>query len=114
VIWRAPPERIIACSHLQRGLDAGTSAIALAIRRHLEEESGGQVWSWPEMLHDFKVYDSTPPDEFGKRIGDLSGWWVAQEPGVGEVRVIRKVDKAKGTLLFKDNPRFYFCWHPEK
>ena len=39
---------------MQRQLDMGTAPVALALRRHLEEQSGGEVWSWPEMLRVFK------------------------------------------------------------
>ena len=97
---------------LQRSMDRGASPFALAIRQHLEEESGGEVWSCPEMLRTFKVYESISPLEYATTLQspELSGWWVAQEPGVGIVKVIRRADNVKGTLLFKDSPRFYFCW----
>lgn len=100
---------------IQRQLDMGTGPFALLIRQHLEEQSGGEVWSWPEMLRVFKVYESTSPHEYTKIIqsSEFAGWWVAQEPGVGEVKVIRRADNVKGTLLFKDSPRFYFCWSPD-
>ncbi len=100
---------------IQRQADMGTSASALIIRRHLAEESGGEVWNWPEMLRVFKVHGITSPKEFAKRIEgpEFSGWWIANEPGVGEVKVIRRVDKAKGALYFKDSPRFYFGWHQD-
>lgn len=67
------------------------------------------------MLRVFKVCEVTSPHEFEKRVSgsEFAGSWVAREPGVGEVRVIRRADKVKGTLLFKDSPRFYFCWSPD-
>jgi len=88
------------------------------IRRHLEEQSGEEVWSWPEMLRVFKVDrrgGSTSPREYAEIISgpEFAGWWVAQEPGVGEIKVIRRADNVKGALLFKDSPRFYFCWSPD-
>jgi hypothetical protein len=100
---------------IRRQMDIGTSPVALAVRRHLEEESGGEVWSWPEMLRSYKVSQSTSPQEYANVLQspELSGWWVAREPGVGRVTVIRRADKAKGSLLFKETPRFYFCWTPD-
>ena len=98
---------------LQRQMDMGTSPVALAVKKRLEEQSGGEVWSWPEMLRVFEPFESTSPRDFAKRVKGLDGWWVAKEPGVGDVKVIRRVDKVKGTLFYKDSPRFYFCWNPE-
>ena len=97
---------------MQRQMDMGTSPVAVLVRRHLEEQSGGEVWSWPQMLRVFKVYEVTSPHDFAERISgsEFAGWWVAEEPGVGEVKAIRRADKVKGTLLFKDSPRFYFSW----
>src|ERR1019366_6532836 len=99
---------------MQRQMEMGTSPVAVLVRRHLEEPSDGEEWSWPEMLRVFKVYEVTSPREFAERISgsEFAGWWIAQEPGVGEVKVIRRADKIKRTLFFKDSPRFYFGWSP--
>ena len=100
---------------IKRQLEMVTSPFALMIRRHLEEQSGGEVWSWTEMRRVFKVYEGTSPQEFAKRINDpeFDGWWVAKEPEVGEVKAIRREDKVKGTLFYKNSPRFYFSWRPD-
>ena len=67
------------------------------------------------MLRVFKVYEVTSPREFAERISgsEFTDWWIAQERGVGEAKVIRRADKIKGTLFFKDSPRFYFGWSPD-
>ncbi|MGD0016001.1 MAG: hypothetical protein ABSC38_00555 [Verrucomicrobiia bacterium] len=119
LLWIYPLGAIIPYAimqwRMQQQLDMGTSPVALLMRRHLEEQSGGEVWSWPEMLRVFKVYEVTSPREYAKIIqtSEFAGWWVAQEPGVGTVKVIRRADKVKGTLHYKDSPRFYFCWNPD-
>lgn len=89
----------------------------LSVRRHLEEESDGEVWSWPEMLGVFKVVRETvSPRELAELHSDprLSWHWMAKEPGIGEVEVIRRADGVKGMLYFKDKPRFYFGWHDDE
>ena len=100
---------------LQRTMDLGTSPMAMLVKQHLEQRSGGQVWNWPEMLRTFKVSGSIEPDRYASIIkaSEAAQSWVAQEPGVGQVAVIRRADKVKGTLLFIDQPRFYFCWRPD-
>ena len=100
---------------MQRQMDMGTSSVALLVRRHLEEQSGGEVWSWPEMLRVFKVYEVTSPREYAEifQSSEFARRWVTKEPEVGAVRVIRRADKLKGTLLFIDSPRFYFGWNPD-
>ena len=100
---------------MQRRMDLGIGPFATAIKHHLEEESGGEVWTWPEMRRLFKVYESTSPCDFAARINhpEFEGWWLTKEPEVGEVKVIRRADKLKGTLYFKDSPRFYFSWIPD-
>lgn len=102
-------------SRTNRALYGSTSPLALIMKKHLEEESGGEVWNLPEMRRSFRVYESTPPDEFARTLqsGEFSCWWVAKEPCVGKVRVIRRADQVKGSLLFKDRPRFYFNWTPD-
>ena len=112
LIWIYPLGAMTPYAIMRWRSRQGDKVMAEIIRRHLEEQSGGEVWSWREMLRVFKVYESTLPREFAKRVNGLDGWWVAQEPGVGEVKVIRRADKVKGTLFFKDSPRFYFCWNP--
>jgi hypothetical protein len=100
---------------MQRQSDVGTSPTALLIRRHLEEQSGGEVWSWPEMLRVFKVYEYTSPLEYSKifQSSEFARRWVTEKPEVGEVKVIRRSDNLKGTLLFIHDPRFYFFWSPD-
>ena len=100
---------------MQRQMDTGTSPFALYVKGHLEVQSGGEVWSWPEMRRVFKVYEATSPKEWAKQISgpELAGWWLTKEPGVGVVKVIRRVDKVRGTLYYKDRPRFYFGWRPD-
>ena len=99
---------------MQRELDTGTSSLALLMRQHLEERSGGEVWSWPEMRCVFKVYKSTSPRAYAEifKSSEFARRWVTQKPEVGEVKVIRRADNVKGTLLFIDSPRFYFCCNP--
>jgi hypothetical protein len=97
---------------MQRQMDMGTSQVALLVRRNLEEQSGGEVWSWPEMLRVFKVYEVTSPREYAEifQSSEFAKLWITKEPQVGKVKVIRRADNAKGTLLFIDSPRFYFSW----
>jgi hypothetical protein len=99
---------------MQRQMDMATSSVALLVRRHLEEQSGGEVWSWPEMLRVFKVYQVTSPREYAEifQSSEFAKRWVTKEPEVGAVRVVRRADNLKGTLLFIDSPRFYFGWNP--
>jgi hypothetical protein len=101
---------------MQRQSDTGTSPAALLIRRHLEEQSGGEVWSWPEMLRVFKVYESTSPREYAEvfQSSEFARRWVTEQPQVGEVKVVRRSDNVKGTLLFIQDPRFYFFWSPDR
>lgn len=100
---------------IQRELNRVDAPIALAIRRHLEEHSGGVVWSRPEMQSVFKAGKSMSPLQYAKtfRASEVAGWWVTKEPTVGQVQVVRRADGVKGTLLFNDRPRFYFCWKPD-
>jgi hypothetical protein len=100
---------------MQRQMDMGTSPVALQVRQHLQEQSGGEVWNWPEMLRLFKVSESTSPRAYAEifQSSEFAKRWVTQEPQVGEVKVIRRADKVKGTLLFIDSPRFYFNWSPD-
>jgi len=95
---------------------AGKGIEAEAVRRHLEEESGEEVWNYSEMKHVFRVYAVTSPEKHYAdvlRYPEFEWWWVAKESGIGQVKVIRRADKAKGTLLFKDYPRLYFNWSPD-
>ena len=105
------PYAIMQC-RMQRQMDLGTSPVALQVREHLQEQSGGEVWSWPEMLRIFKVYESTSPRAYAEvfQSSEFAKRWVTKEPQVGKVKVIRRADKVKGTLLFIDSPRFYFSW----
>jgi hypothetical protein len=119
LIWIHPLGGIVPFAVIkwrtQRGLDRGTSPFALLMRKHLQEQSGAEVWSWPEMLRVFKVYESTSPSEYAEifQSSEFAKKWVTKEPQVGEVRVIRRADNVRGTLLFVDCPRFYFCWNPD-
>jgi len=101
---------------MQRSMDMGTSPVAQHVRQHLEEASGGEVWSWPEMLRTFKVYEAVSPREYAEtfQLSEFSKRWVTNEPQVGSVRVIRRSDKQKGRLLYIDSPRFYFSWSPDR
>lgn len=86
---------------------------AESVRRHLQNESDGQVWSYSEMQRLFRVYAVERPKGYYAEVlqyPEFRDWWVAGETGIGQVKVIRRADKAKGTLLFKDYPRFYFSW----
>lgn len=89
--------------------------MAEMVRRHLEQESGGEVWSWSQMRRLYRVHEVVSPQEFAKNIDspEFVGWWVAGESGIGEVKVSRRADNKKGTLLFKDKPRLYFGWTPD-
>ena len=85
------------------------------VKRHLEEESGGEVWTLAEVRRLFKVYEEIAIKDFAENVSgpEFEGWWIAKEPGVGEIKVIRRADKVKGSLFFKDSPRFYFGWRPD-
>ena len=63
-----------------------------------------------------RVDESTSRKEFSKRISgpEFSGWWLVDEGDVGEVKVIRLSDKKMGTLNYKNGPRFYFNWLPDR
>jgi hypothetical protein len=100
---------------MQRQMDMGTSPVALLVKQHLEEASGGEVWSWPEMLRAFKVYEAASPREYAETFqsSEFAKRWVTKEPQVGAVRVIRRADSQKGRLLYIDSPRFYFSWSPD-
>jgi hypothetical protein len=60
-------------------------------REHLEAMYG-QVWNTSQLKSDFVVY------EFLHR----------------SVRVLRKIDGKRGTLLYQNFPRFYFSFLEEK
>ena len=60
-------------------------------RLHLEN-TYGQVWSNAQLKRDFGVY------RFEHRT----------------VRVVRKLDGKKGSLLYQDTPRFYFSFLEDK
>jgi hypothetical protein len=115
LLWIVPLGAIIPFAIIQWRLRPLDKKMAEIIRQHLEEKSGGEVWSSAEMRRVFKVYESTSPIEYAKIIQspEFAGWWVAEEPGVGTVKVIRRADKVKGTLFFKDSPRLYFSWNPD-
>jgi hypothetical protein len=115
LLWFAPFGTFVPFFIVQWRLHQSSGPLAQMIKRHLEEESGGEVWDLPEMRRLFKVYDAESPREFAETVSGPSFefWWIAKEPGVGLVKVIRRADKIKGTLFFKDNPRFYFGWRPD-
>lgn len=90
--------------------------VAETVRRHLEEQSGEEVWSYSEMRQGFRIYELQSPRKYFTDVlqyPEFEGWWVAHEPGIGQVKVVRRVDNVKGTLLFKDSPWFYFNWSPD-
>lgn len=113
LLWIYPLGWFVPFAIIQRRLDDGMAEI---VKRHLEEESGDTVWTASEMRRLFKPYDVVRPREFAESINSLgfSGWWVASETGVGKLSVTRRADKVKGTLLYKDRPRFYFSWSPDE
>ena len=62
------------------------------IRATLETTYGADVWTSAELLDVFEVSHFEPP----------------------YVHVIRKVDGVRGTVVFVDEPRFYFSFQPLK
>ena len=117
LLWIAPLGAISPFVIMQWRLRLVHKMSAEIIKQHLEEESDGEVWTFQEMRRLFEIYEATSPREFAETIRGggfrLEGWWIAEEPGVGQVKVIRRADKVKGTLFFKESPRFYFDWSPD-
>jgi hypothetical protein len=113
LLWIYPLGAVAPFAIIQRRMDKG---MAEMVKRHLEEESGDEVWTGSEMRRLFKPYDVLRPRQFAKDIDspEFSGWWVASETGVGKLSVTRRADNVKGTLLYKDRPRFYFSWSPDE
>jgi hypothetical protein len=112
LLWIYPFGAMAPYAIIQRRMDKG---VAEMMKRHLEEESGGEVWTRREMRRLFKPDDVYPPRQFAQNIDspEFSGWWVAGEPGVGQLSAVRRADNVKGTMLYKDSPRFYFSWSPD-
>ena len=115
LLWFAPLGMLAPIFRMEWQRLRSSGPIAQMMKRHLEEESGGEVWNFWEMRRLFKVYEVESPSEFAEGVSGPSFefWWIAKEPGVGFVKVIRRSDKAKGRLFFKDDPRFYFGWAPD-
>lgn len=67
----------------RRGLDE--------IRSVLQEQYNETVWTSEELLDTFEVSHFEPP----------------------YVHVIRKADRARGTVAFNDDPRLYFAFRPQ-
>lgn len=62
------------------------------LRAAIETQYGEQVWSSAQLMEDFEVSHFEPP----------------------YVHVIRKTDGVHGTVVFNDDPRFYFAFKPKE
>ena len=112
LLWSAPLGMLSPFFRMEWHRLRSSGPVAQMMKHHLEEESGGEVWSFWEMRRLFKVYEVESPTQFAETVSgpNFEFWWIAKEPGVGVVRVIRRADEVKGHLFFKDDPRFYFGW----
>ena len=116
LLWIYPLGWIVPYIIFQIRMNLATTRLnATNVKRHLEKESEGEVWSYSEMRRMFRVYEVESPRKYAKILQspELEAWWVAKESGIGSVKVVRRGDNIKGSLLFKDDPRFYFDWHPD-
>ena len=123
LLWIFPIGAVAPYAIMQRRFDKG---IAGLIRPQLEK-TYGDVLTHAEMRRLYKVYEVQTPKQFvgvaerrlaNAKLNDITQWidvWsaAAQDPDIGEVSVIRRTDKVRGWLLFKDQPRFYFSWRPD-
>ena len=58
--------------------------------RHYLEEIYGQVWNAEELARDFEIGDHMKP----------------------LVIVVRKADRKRGTMVYRDKPRYYHSFQP--
>ncbi|NBT75115.1 MAG: hypothetical protein EBT15_03940 [Betaproteobacteria bacterium] len=76
--------RVVQDQIAVRGLDD--------VRAAIENQSGERVWNSEQLMDEFEVSHFDPP----------------------YVHVIRKADAVAGTVVFNDDPRFYFAFKPTK
>jgi hypothetical protein len=68
------------------------------------ERLHGRVWTFREAMRVFKFREVITADEFAKLQGGAINW------GVGMVYVKRRSDGFEGTIMFQDDPRFYYTF----
>jgi hypothetical protein len=123
LLWIFPLGAVAPFAIMRRRFDKGMARLT----RPDLEKTYGEVLTHAEMRRLYKGYDVQSPRQFAgiaqrrlanAKSNNMTAWigvWAAaaEDPDIGEVSVIRRTDNVKGWLLFKEHPRFYFCWRPD-